>query len=353
MTRAAAPPALQAEYFDGQHAAAHPVRLTIAAGELRIEGAGFERCVPVRDVVWPERQRHGQRQAQLPGHGLLSAPDAPAWDAWARASGLADAPVVRWQQNWRASLAALALLVLLLGAAYRWGAPAASGALLALCPPALDAQLGDTAWAQVEREWLRPTALSAARQDTLRAQFAAAVQRMDAAAGAAAAGPAAAAPWTLHFRAAAQRQIGANAFALPGGHIVVTDALVELLADRPDVLMGVLGHELGHQRHRHGMRALLQAGLLTALSSLVIGDFSTLLTAAPALLGQLAYAREAEHQADDVAARLMRANGWDPLALGLLFERLRAQRGEATELPIGLSTHPPDAQRLERLRSVR
>lgn len=351
-TSASLPPACSADYFDGLRAAAHPVQLTIRQGQLHIDGEGVSRREPVRAVSWPERQRHGLRQAYLPGHGMLSCADAAAWDAWARASGLSESRVVRAMQSWRWALLSTVLMIGLLGAAYRWGTPWVASLLLAVCPPTVDEQIGDGVMANIEKQWLQPSKLSNERQAELRKRFEQAVKRSQDVPGAS---PLPA--WQLHFRSTPERGIGPNAFAIPGGQIIVTDAMVELLADRPDVLMGVLGHELGHVQRRHGMHMLVQAGLLAALSSAVIGDFSSLLTAAPALLGQMAYSRGFEFEADESAARLMRANGNDPADFGLLFERMAAQRAgtgkdarPAIELPIGLSSHPPDAERVRRMR---
>ena len=324
-------------------------------------------------MQWPERQRHGERQAHLPEGGLLSSPDASAWDAWFAASAVQrDSLTVRWMQSWRAAVGALVLTIAVLAAGYVWGLPVAARHIAAWLPERVHQQIGDAAMESFREEWLLPTKLSAERQAALRTQFEQAVGRTPAFA---AAPPA----WTLHFHATPQDGMGANAFALPGGHIVVTDDLVELLRDRPDVLIGVLGHELGHVQHQHGMRSVVQVGVLSAVAALVFGDISTLLTTAPVLLGHAAYSRDFEHEADRDAARLMRANGWDPAGFGVLFERLRdehARRGkgpdkdggahqgqdggpdrkadphedEGFSLPIGLSSHPPDAERVRRMR---
>lgn len=56
-------------------------------------------------------------------------------------------------------------------------------------------------------------------------------------------------------------QIGANAFALPDGTLVVTDELVELAGDNDDEVLAVLAHELGHIHERHGLRLLRTQGL--------------------------------------------------------------------------------------------
>ena len=374
--QAAAGPRLAALYFDGRSARARPVQLWVDAGTLHVEGEGVDLQLPARQVQWPERQRHGERQAHLPEDGLLTSPDAAAWDAWIEASRLQrDSLTVRWMQSWHAALGSLLLTIAVLAAGYAWGLPAAARQVAAWLPERLHQQIGDAAMESFRDEWLQPSKVPPERQAALRAQFEQAVRRTPAFAGAAPA-------WTLHFHASpAKGGMGPNAFALPGGHIVVTDELVELLNDRPDVLIGVLGHELGHVQHQHGMRSVVQVGVLSAVAALVFGDISTLLTTAPVLLGQAAYSRDFEHEADRAAARLMHANGWDPAGFGVLFERLRdahgrpgqgSGQGKGTEgagpeqdgrrdrkadphedegfsLPIGLSSHPPDAERVRRM----
>lgn len=403
MSSSPAGPRLAAAYFDGRSARAQPVTLHIHGDTLHIEGPGVQRQLPARRVQWPERQRHGERQAHLPEGGLLSSPDAAAWDAWFAASHVRrESLTVRWMQSWRAALGALVLTIAVLAAGYVWGLPVAAKHVAALMPARVQQQIGDAAMDSFRDEWLLPSKLSPERQAALRAQFEQAVRRTPAfAAGTSTAGPTTASTtspnmsptWTLHFHATPKPGMGANAFALPGGHIVVTDDLVALLNDRPDVLMGVLGHELGHVQHQHGMRSLVQVGALSAVAALVFGDISTLLTSAPVLLGHAAYSRDFEREADRSAARLMRANGWNPADFGLLFERLRDEQakrrqdqGEAGSkdgakdgakdgqtggqtrapkhqdkddgkdggfnLPIGLSTHPPDAERVRRMLEV-
>jgi Zn-dependent protease with chaperone function len=377
---APAAPRLLAAYFDGRSARAQPVTLQVQGDTLHVQGEGTALQVPVRRVQWPERQRHGERQAHLPEGGLLSSPDAAAWDAWFAASGVrSDSLTVRWMQSWRAAVGALVLTIAVLAAGYVWGLPAASRQIAAWLPDRVHQQIGDAAMESFRDEWLLPSKLKPERQAALRMQFEQAVRRTPTFASAAPA-------WTLHFHATPEDGMGANAFALPGGHIVVTDDLVELLHDRPDVLIGVLGHELGHVQHQHGMRSVVQVGALSAVAGLVFGDISTLLTTAPVLLGHAAYSRDFEREADRSAARLMRANGWDPAAFGVLFERLRDEQAERRKakdkagrtqdghrnkdtgrdsdkdkdtdvhegfnLPIGLATHPPDAERVRLMRDV-
>lgn len=338
-------PELISDYFDGVHPRAQRVTLRIAGGQLHLHGPGVARSVPLREVRWPERQRHGLRLTQLPGDGVISHADGPGWDAWARAQGLHDGFVVRWMQSWRGVTAALVVCLVLGAAAWVWGLPLLSRAVVAAVPAEMEAALGERALASFERAGLAPSRLPAARQAEIREAFGAALARAGVPGGAAA--------WTLHFRSGERMRLGPNAFALPGGHIVFTDEMAALLADAPDVATGVLAHEFGHVRHRHG----LHAGVLTAAAGAVLGDFSSLLAAAPVLLGQQAYSREFEREADAEAARVLAANGIAPARMVLLFERLQGWAAEHADergfsLPIALASHPADEERIRYFRDA-
>ena len=103
--------ALPVHWFDGVRPRAREALVRVDDGDLVIVGrgadAGLVRRVPLKQVRWPERQRHGVRLAHLPGGGTLSGDDGAAWDAWARANGLDESSVVKLQQSWRGVLLAL------------------------------------------------------------------------------------------------------------------------------------------------------------------------------------------------------------------------------------------------------
>ena len=346
---------LAAEYFDGRSAHAHAVTLALHGDELLIRGDGVELRVALARVRWPERQRHGVRRIELPGGATLRCADAAAFDAFARAAGASDGITVRVQQSWRWTLAAVLTLVLLTMAGYRWGLPAATRGLLAFVPPAVDERVGESAYQSVRGWLLQPSAIAPQRQAQLQRAFEQAIART------AGGGP----PPRLRFHGA--RRLGPNAFALPGGIVVVTDELLQRLAGRDDLVLGVLAHEFGHVRHRHGMRLLVQTTLLGTATSLALGDFSTLLASLPALLGQLGYSRDFEREADDEAIAVLRANAVSPAVMADLFALLgRRDDPQAASAPaatkpasasdpglgIAFSSHPADAERIARFRAA-
>ncbi len=341
------PPVLpRVDYFDGRSARAVRVALRIEDGMLCIAGEGLEFVVPVTRVSWPERRSSGTRLAHLADGGSLHCADSAAWDAWVRDSGLAESVVVRAQQSWQATLAAAALLLAVCAAIYAWGVPVAARAAIRLVPAEVDARVGEALLDTLrDQEIVVPSSIEWEQQERIRIAFAKAVERTWPRGDQPAPG--------LRFY---ESVLGANALALPGGTIIVTDDMVRLLDDREDVLLGVLGHELGHVRERHAMRAIAQVSLLGVLTGLAYGDYSVVLAGVPAVLGQMAYSRDFERRADDESIRLLRANGIRPSVMVTLFDRLRQESGRRArqarrlDLGIALASHPADEERIRRFR---
>ena len=330
-------PSLQADYFDGRSARAQRVHLRVDGKTLWVEGDGGQRQVPLRDVTWPERTRRGQRTAHFADGGSVQGHDAAAWDAWYRASALREPLVVRLQQSWRGVLASGVLLVAVLWAAQQWGLPSAAAGVTQALPPSVDAALGEAALEAVDEQLMQPSKLPAHEQARIRAAFTQAVGSLPAGE---------VPPWQLVFRAS---RIGPNALALPGGTIIMTDEMVNLVDGNTDVLTAVLAHELGHLQHRHSVRMLVQVTLLGTVTSVLLGDFSTVLAGGAALVGQAHYSRTAEREADAAAVRVLRAAHISPAAMVTLFDKMAERRAaqkaaaEAAAKPDGADA--PSAQK--------
>lgn len=338
-------PSLPARWFDGQQGAAHPVVVRVDDGALHFG----ERSVPLSDVAWPERLRHGQRQMLLRGGGVLNFDDAAAFDAWADATGHQTGWVERWQLSWRLALMSLALLIALLGAGWRWGLPWASDRLVAQVPRSAEAPIGTQVMALIDRQWMRPSRLSPEEQQRWRARF---EQMVDTARASGMQGLPE--DWELHFRRTSA-VIGPNAFALPGGQMCITDELVELMKDEPDAVLTVLAHEMGHVSRRHGLRLGLRAGVVAAVSAVWLGDYSSLLNGLPTVLATAAYSRDHEREADAFGRELAWRGGVDPARIAVFFERIRKRYGESADggLAIAFSSHPADPERIEFFKAAR
>lgn len=139
-----------------------------------------------------------------------------------------------------------------------------------------------------------------------------------------------------------------NAFALPGGPVFVTRALLSRLGDEAQ-LAGVLGHEIGHVLARHGAQKLAKAeltqGLVTATGVATEDRRQAQLAAAAAQLVVMKYGREDELESDALGVRLMAEAGYDAAAMVDVLEVLKASAGGARQ-PEFFSTHPNPENRI-------
>ena len=143
-----------------------------------------------------------------------------------------------------------------------------------------------------------------------------------------------------------------NAFALPGGYVVLTHGLIRA-AESPEEVAGVLAHEIGHVAHDHVTEAIYRTTAVSMLASLLVGDVTFGVAGA---LTELAlngrHSREAERAADRYAVELLNASGIDGGGLARFFERI-AERAGGEDHPVFriLSTHPPTGERAETVRA--
>jgi Zn-dependent protease with chaperone function len=158
--------------------------------------------------------------------------------------------------------------------------------------------------------------------------------------------------YKLHFRSS--KEIGANAFALPSGDIVLTDELVVLSRDSEfrDIL-GVLAHEKGHVVYQHSLRMAIKTALSGAIIGYITGDISILVTTVPTVLISSSYSREFEREADAHAVKELQKMGISPIYMANLFEELsKEQKIDENSSVIGLvSSHPMTSERIEYFKS--
>ncbi len=132
-----------------------------------------------------------------------------------------------------------------------------------------------------------------------------------------------------------------NAFAVPGGHIVLFDGLIQA-ADSPEEFAAVLGHEMGHVINRDPTRLALRSAGSVGILGMVFGDFAggaVALIIAEQLIAAN-YSKDAEANADIFAHKLM-ANAELPSApMAKFFGKLYAQYGGRTEFLSHLASHP-------------
>ncbi len=167
------------------------------------------------------------------------------------------------------------------------------------------------------------------------------------------------------YRIYISNEAALNAFALPGGYIVINAGLI-LAAGSASELLGVLAHEITHVREQHGVRGLIQAAGNFAVVQALFGDVSGVLAtvagAAPLLLNQ-SYSRDFEREADEQGLALLEQARIDPRGLISFFEKLIEQEkkrlaeiedADTRDLVGGamdfISSHPATTKRIEALK---
>jgi Zn-dependent protease with chaperone function len=118
--------------------------------------------------------------------------------------------------------------------------------------------------------------------------------------------------------------------------------------------VAILAHELGHVRHRHALRHLLQEFGVSAFGMAVSGDASSLSLSAstlPILLAQAQYSQGFEEEADAAGFALAREAGFSPALFASCLEKIGAKAGLGDLGVLSYaSSHPPDAERIARAR---
>jgi Zn-dependent protease with chaperone function len=228
--------------------------------------------------------------------------------------------------------------VLSLGASAIWGVPYVAERVAPHLPVAAEIRLGDAVDGQVRR------VLGAGNSDKPfecgagpgheagRAAFAKLIGTLENAAD-----------LPVPVRAAVVRTPAVNAIALPGGRVYLFDGLLSQ-ARSPDEIAGVLGHELGHVAHRDGTKSVLEAGGISLLFGMLLGDFTgggAAVMAAQVVL-RSSNSRDKEAAADAFGAALVSKVGGDPKALAGMFERLS---GKGPQTPHFLLDHPDAKER--------
>lgn len=137
-----------------------------------------------------------------------------------------------------------------------------------------------------------------------------------------------------------------NAFAMPGGHVVVFTGLLRA-ADSAEELAGVLAHEIQHVIQRHSLKAMVKNLGLQAVVGMATGDLSgSVVVELATQMGSLKFSRDAEYEADIKGVEVLRRAAIDPKGMIRFFEKL--EQKESGQIAL-LSTHPASSDRITRL----
>ncbi|HEU0151798.1 MAG TPA: M48 family metallopeptidase [Arenimonas sp.] len=332
------PLAFDGTWYDGRGSRPRAARLSEPSpGTLRLASEGmvleFERA----GLLLSPRLGRMPRTLRLPGEGHVELADTPALEAWLGGREKIEGWADRLERRRTAAIAAGVGTVLGVVGFFQVGLPWMANRLAPVIPAAVERSVSDQAMALIERMHLAPSQLPAERQAALKEKFQALVADL---------------PRGADFRLDLRHApgIGANAFVLPDGRVVMTDALVTL-AESDEQLLAVLAHEAGHHEQRHGMRRALQSSAVVVVAGFLFGDLSgtgSLSVSIPVILLESGFSRDFEREADAFAFTLLARKGQSPADFAEIMKRLSdSHGGDKDPGPVGyLASHPPSAERI-------
>jgi len=276
----------------------HDSHYTLSVDEqVRLQG-------DVHEFDVSDRMGSMARRLSWPDGAVFETTDNDAVDEFLRHTNHRGARTLvlhHFERSWRWVVVGIVVAIGVSFASIRWGLPAAAEHIADALPVSAHETVSIGTMATLDKIMLEPSNLDAAKKTEIRERFdklTNAVHSNDF-------------TLTLHFR----NMLGTpNAFALPGGDIVVTDALVNLV-QHPDELDSVMLHEIGHVLEHHGMQHVVQASALSLVLALALGDLSGIGEVAvgvPVFLLQSSYSRKSEAEADEFAFSEMAELGKDP-----------------------------------------
>ena len=335
---------IAAFYFDGKTALAHPVTLVAAHGHLSLSG----------DLLGRQDALHTLRLSETFAHAptILHFADGAHCEIRANQDKAALLALLNYrpslvqkaQQYWQSALLAVLAIILFLLSFRYWGLPWISAQVTDRLPAEVEQRLGDSILHEMEKGWIKPTAATPEQVLRIEQAFAAVA-------------PSGGGTRIMLRNVPAQ---GANAFALPGGTILITDEMVKLICAgnfhctdaQLQQLSAIFAHELGHIAHHHSLKSMVGDSVNGMVSLGLFGDFSALAAGAPMLLVKMSFSREIETQADDYGWDLLAQKGIAQQSMLLAYEKMLAQ-SKAKDLPAWLrsssnylSTHPSDEERI-------
>lgn len=261
--------------------------------------------------------------------------------------------VERWQKKWYWALLSIVLMIGMLAAARQWGIPIVADKIAARLPVSYERALGGDIMKLLDETMLRPSRLS----DQRIAQAEEIIRRLRPASTRV----------PIHLEVRSGARIGANAFALPGGTVVVTDEMILLITGQSgneltgvlaEELAAVLAHEIGHVQGNHGMRRLVRDGMVTVIAGSLFSDFSSVVTLASAGIVNREFSREMEVEADSYAIDRLRQVNISPARLADVLQQMehvhQRANGASSRSRIGqyISSHPATEDRIARFRAA-
>jgi beta-barrel assembly-enhancing protease len=144
-----------------------------------------------------------------------------------------------------------------------------------------------------------------------------------------------------------------NAYAIPGGHVVVYDRIVQEMENKEE-LAALLAHEVSHVHYRHSLKSIsrsLSGYIFISFLFSDINGITSLIVENSQLIANLSYSRSLEEEADKKGLEILKTNGISQYGFVNLFERMKKeQKGE--QMNQLLSSHPMMNERISYTKNI-
>ena len=334
---------IKAIYYDGRSSAQIPVSVLFdATGAVVIQGEILSVNTSLDKLTISARLGNTHRSLFLPDGSKLETDDNDAIDriCHEHAKNPWHAVLHKLEQHWLYVLSSIIIAVGFIWAGIEFGVPVAARWTAKAVPLNVEQSVGEQALASLDHWLFTKSEIDESEQRHLQQRFKQLV-------------PKTASPYHYRLLLRDSNKMGANAMALPGGIVIVTDDLVEL-SENDDQIMAALAHEIGHVEYQHGIRSILQDSLTAILMIGLLGDvssISSLSATLPTVLVESRYSRQFEQEADRYAVELLQKQDITPEQLIRILTLLEQSHGAGFEFDY-LSSHPAMDKRIAVIQSL-
>lgn len=329
---------LDAIYYDGVHPVGRDVTLLVdSKGRLKIIGADIVYQCQWQEVKVSNQLGETVRSLQLPNGAKCESHDHESINHLENKynASLFGRGLYYLESHWHSVLVAALVVVTFTWGMVVYGIPELAKSVAQALPVSVDEKLTQGTLTLLDERILSESELALETQKRIEDKFFNMVEHAQDEH-----------KYQLMFR----KGLGANAFALPSGHIVITDELIDM-ADSDEEVLAVLAHEIGHVVHDHGLRSVLQSSAVALLLTAVTGDVgaaSGFAAAMPIILLETNYSRKFELEADTYALDYMKANNIDTIHFATILQKISGDVGDEESSPFSyISTHPATFERIK------
>lgn len=312
---------IKGNYYDGQTSRQTEAVLTAYRdGVVEIGGRVSSPKCRLDQLKISDRVGNIPRGIYLPDGGKFETPDNDAVDSLLQQFNKNRGArfLYRLESTKRYILASLVIVVFVTWATVRFGIPSLASHIAYNLPASTSSYIASGALEILDQRFFKPSELDAATQRRLQKRFKTMLNSIEDQGF----------RFELKFRKGGW--IGANAFALPSGEIVMTDELVKL-SGNDNELVAILAHEIGHVIHRHSLRNVIQSSVFAMIVIAITGDVSTsstLVAALPTMLVEARYSQAFEKEADAYSLSYLKKNNIRPVHFKNIMLRLERYQKE-------------------------